>query len=72
MSPRAHKPGGILWELKAWRCEFSGTAVLLYAGEAQVASVFAHGRREVDSIAGKWQRAVQEIVRLEKPPGPKT
>jgi hypothetical protein len=67
MSPRAPEPGGTLWELRAWRCVFSGTAVLLYAGDTQVASVYANGRREVESIAGKWQRAVEAIVRLEKP-----
>ena len=68
MSPTRLEPGRTLWQLGSWRCEFSGTAVLLYAGDAKVALVYAHGRREVESIAGKWQRAVQEIVRLEKPP----
>ena len=67
VSPKPHAPGEMLWELRAWRCEFSGTAVLLYAGEAKVAHVFANGRREVESIAAKWQRAVHEIVQLEKP-----
>jgi hypothetical protein len=72
VSPAPLQPGSTLWQLRAWRCVFSGTAVLLYAGEAQAASAFASGRREVESIAGKWQRAVEEIVRLEKPTGPKT
>jgi len=70
MSPDPLKPGGTLWELRAWRCVFTGTAVLLYVGDVKVASVFAHGRREVESIAGKWRRAVDEIVRLEKPSEP--
>ena len=35
----------------------TGTGVLLYVREAKVASVMAHGRQEVESIAGKWQRA---------------
>jgi hypothetical protein len=72
VSPRRLEPGAPLWVLRTWRCLFTGTAVLLYAGEAKVASVLTHDRRVVESIAGKWQRAVHEIVRLEKPAGPKT
>lgn len=66
VSPRTPRPGSTLWELKAWRCVFSGTAVLLYAADAQVATAFVTGRKEMDSIAGKWQRAVEAIVRHEK------
>jgi hypothetical protein len=62
------QPYKTLWELRAWRCVFSGTAVLLYVGDVEVASVFATGRKEVLSIAGKWQRAVEKIVSLERRP----
>ena len=73
MSPDPLQPGAGLWELRTWRCVFTGTAVQLYAGEAKVASVYAHGRRDVESIARKWLRAVEEIVRFEKPaPAQKT
>jgi hypothetical protein len=37
-------------------------------GDVQVATVFATGRKEVLSIAGKWQRAVEKIVSLERRP----
>jgi hypothetical protein len=53
VSPGLLEPGARLWELRTWRCVFIGTAVQLYAGEAKVASVYAHGRREVESIGGR-------------------
>jgi hypothetical protein len=65
-SPRTPRRGSILWENKSWRCIYSGTAVLLYADETQVASALTTVRLEIHSIAGKWQRAVEAIVRLEK------
>jgi hypothetical protein len=49
VSPAPLRPGATLWELRSWRCVFTGTAVLLY--------VVTPKRHRFSRMAGKKSRA---------------